>query len=83
MTQDPAERTRSPEPVVCGVAPDAVSRKRPLQPLLLDLEGFPIRPPPFRGESLLGFLERFIAANGHLLPEWVQPQLERSRCPDN
>lgn len=43
-----------------------------------DLALFPVRPPSRKGESVLGFLVRICAANGHLLPDWVVPQLECS-----
>lgn len=52
-----------------------VSRRRLEQ---FDLALFPVRPPSQKGESVLGFLVRICAANGHLLPDWVVPQLERS-----
>ena len=46
--------------------------------LILALDHFPVRPRAQPGESILGFLVRLCGANGHMLPDWVAPQLSNT-----
>jgi hypothetical protein len=82
----PAKRARTIKKTLREGAPAPTTRTAHAGPPLagssrnhvLALDRFPVRPRAQPGESTLGFLVRLCGANGHMLPDWVVPQLSNA-----